>query len=69
MMSVNNVKFKEHVNLEDLLKGWKDNGDTYGIDSPFDEFISVNKTTREISQYGYNAVVIDWHRQGLIEII
>lgn len=63
------IKVKDNVDLSILLKGFKENDNSYDLDSMFDEFISVDKTTREVKQYGYNGLLIDWYQQGLIELL
>jgi hypothetical protein len=63
------IKIKDNVDLSELLKGWGESELSYDLNTPFDEFISVTKTTRVISQYGYNGLVIDWWKQGLLEYV
>lgn len=64
---VDRIKFKDTVSLKDVLKGFDDNENTYDLDSPFDEFVSVDKCTKQITQYGYNILVVEWASQGLLE--
>jgi hypothetical protein len=63
------LKLKDNVNLKEFLKGFVENEYTYDLDSPFDEYISINKSTREISQYGYMGLLYTWADNGLIENI
>lgn len=63
------IKISDNVNLSILLKGFKENDNSYDLDSMFDEFMSINKNTREIKQYGYNGLLMDWYQQGLIELL
>ena len=63
------VKINNDVDLSVLLRGFKENENSYDLDSIFDEFISVNKNTREISQYGYNGLLTDWYQQGLLDLL
>jgi hypothetical protein len=61
------VFIKDNVNLEILCKNWKENDQSYWLESPFDEYITVNKTTREVFQEGYNGLIWDWYTAGYIE--
>lgn len=61
------IKFKDDVKLQDVLDSFNDKKDAYDMNGPFDEFIIVDKKSREITQYGYFGLVMDWKRQGLIE--
>lgn len=63
------LKLKDNIDLKEFLKGFVENEYTYDLDSPFDEFISVNKATREISQHGYMGLLCEWDNQGFIEVI
>lgn len=66
---MNKFKFKDDINLDDILKNFKRNEDSYDLDSPFDEFISINKQNRTITHYGYNGLITDWYRNGLLETV
>lgn len=61
------LKFKNNVDLSKFLLGFIEDKNTFNLNSSFDEFIYVDKYTREISQYGYNGLVCDWIIQGLLE--
>mgnify|MGYP006883723994 CR=1 FL=1 len=63
------LKIKDNVDLKEFLKGFTEHEYTYDLDSPFDEYISINKSTREISQYGYMGLIYTWADNGLIENI
>jgi hypothetical protein len=55
--------------MEEECSGWINNGSTYELRSMFDEYISVDKTTGEIEQYGYGGLVSDWFRAGLLKVV
>ena len=61
------IKFKDDVDLDVILTGFVNNENAYDLSSPFDEFISVDKKTRHIIECGYNGLVADWIKQGLLE--
>jgi hypothetical protein len=63
------IKIKNNINLNELLQGFEENENTYYLNSIFDEFISVNKNNRIISEYGYTCLLHDWFHQDIIEII
>lgn len=66
------IRFKQDVELSEVCSGrFEDKGDHYEIYvtgiAPTDEFITVNKETREIVQEGFFGLVADWECEGLIE--
>jgi hypothetical protein len=61
------LRFKDNVDLDVRLGGFRVTTDSYELDSPFDEFISVNKNTRIITQYGYDGMVMGLVMEGLVE--
>lgn len=63
-----NLRFKDDIDMKSVLKNFSDSKDSYILNSPFDEFIAVNKIMRAIHQHGYNGLVADWYRQGFIEV-
>ena len=66
---MNRIKLKDDVDLNNVLEGFKDNGDYFEMNSQFDEFIRVDKLSREIIQYGYNGLVMHWYERGLLEAV
>jgi hypothetical protein len=62
-------KFKDEVDLTEVLKNFTHTDNTYEMthnDELFGEFIIVNKNTKEIFQHGYNGLLFDWLKQGYI---
>lgn len=64
---MNRIKLRDNIDLNSVLEGFKDNGDFFELNGSFDEFIMVNKFSREIIQYGYNGLVMHWYEEGLLE--
>lgn len=61
------IKFRDNVDLSKQLSSFKEIEKAYELVGPFGEFCSVNKDTREISQYGYNGLMMNWYTLGLLE--
>ena len=39
----------------------------FKLNGSFDEFIRVDKFSREIIQYGYNGLIMHWYEEVLLE--
>ena len=61
------IKFKDNIDLSVWVIGFTETETSYELESPFDEFISVDKCTRVIKQVGYTGPVMDWLYAGLLE--
>lgn len=62
------LKFNYLVNLEEVLSGvLYDNGKIYSLNGKYDNFISVEKETGIIIQYGYDNLIANWIKKGLLE--
>lgn len=52
------------IDLEKLCVGWKKEINSYELESQFDEFITIDKNTRHVNQYGYNSLINKWIMEG-----
>jgi hypothetical protein len=60
-------KFKPDVNLKNVLSAFDETTDTFEVKLAPYEFIIVDKNTREITQYGFTYLVIEWQEKGLLQ--
>ena len=64
------MKIKDNINLEELCDGgrWQENEKKYFMeDEIFGELLEIDKTTKEITNYGFIGVLRDLYKNGYIE--
>lgn len=60
-------KIKEDVDLTDICRNFSEDNTKYYLSTSMDEWIEIDKNTRLIWQSGYNGLIYDWAKRGLIE--
>lgn len=65
------IKVKDDIDLEKLcIDRWGDKGNKYEIcDNLFNKYISINKTTRMVVNYGFTWLLNDMIVNVIIEFI
>ena len=61
-----NVYVRDDVDINSIFYWATEYEDRYEVRSMLDEFLIIYKDTRQIYQYGYNGVVLNWWNKGYL---
>lgn len=64
---MNKMIINPSIDLKELCSWWDDNGEEFKIiDSFGEEFVTINKETREVYNYGYNGMLSEWYNARIL---
>jgi len=61
-----NLYVRRNIDIDNLCRGWEDNGFCYRLTDGMGEIIEVHKADRAIVNYGYTGLINDWYMMNFI---